>query len=41
MDGRLLLWLLLLAGLSLIVLSLALSFGPFALDTFTQSAPPM
>lgn len=38
---RTVLWPLLFAGLSLIVATLALSFGPFMLDAFTSSAPPM
>jgi uncharacterized membrane protein YfcA len=35
------LWLLLFAGLSLIVPALALGFGPFTLDPLLPSAPPM
>ena len=40
MDGPGL-WLLLFAGLSLIVMMLAFAFGPFALDSFLSSAAPI
>jgi hypothetical protein len=38
---RIVLWLLMSVGLLVIVAALALAFGPFALDSFLSSAPPI
>ena len=38
---KIVLWLLLFVGLSVIVAALALGFGPFAFDSFLSSAPPI
>lgn len=38
---KIVLWLLMSVGLLVIAAALALAFGPFALDSFLSSAPPI